>query len=951
MKFKSTCVALLVALLFMSPSLYAQPNVGDYQSVSTGLWATTSNWERWDGESWITPSPAPTSADGVITILATHVITVGTATNADQLVVDGTLQVNSTFTINDGTDTDLSVNGLLVLQGTLTAGTGTPAGTLSGSMNWTGGTLALPLTVAVGGTLDINTNNKTLATTLTNNGTITWSASTIAFNNGTLTNNATFSATGATAFNTTAGTNLFNNSATGTFTKSASALNIAFNIPVDNAGTIDIEAGGVTSATANGAFTNSGSINVDAGTTLTLSGTLAGGNNFNAGTVLSGTGTITSNSNTNVNLTLAIPAGLTFVASGTQILAGSGNLSVTGILQLGTGTVSVPVTINAAGNLNFVTGLRNFTNANLTNNGTVTWTAGSINLNTAVITNNGLFTVAGTGDLTIATSTINAFDNEGQFVKTSATTTNITSVPFTNAGTIQIDAGILNKNGINTVGFTNSGTFNIASGASFTYSVGGVSGLLVLNTGTVLTGAGTFRTISTTQINLALTVPSTLLFEVGIGVTVQTVSGTGSLTIGGIMNWGGGTFAIPLTIATGATLNSSAGKNLNSTLTINGTVNLTDPTNGSIALLNATITNNGTINDNFLADRAFTNSGGTNIITNNGTYYKANAGTTTTFNSLIAVTNSASGVFSGQGTITFAGTISNAGIIAPGEGTTPALLNTTLNAVNNQATTLRFRIKDAGGEGVGHDKLNLTGSVNINSASLVIVDFPPAPFPASYTIIEVPGGSTITGEFAGISMPPQYTITYNPTTVVVNKIASTLPVVWGIFNAEVNNTRVDLKWSTLQEENTSHFLVQHSVDGANYSTIATLPAQGFSGSEVFYKATHNSPDLKRTNFYRISQVDIDGKSKYSVVRPVRFEGGKAVAVIATPNPVVTKMQLFIQADNLKLVLSGPTGTILNIYQFQKGTHQVSLEHLPAGNYHLGVYDKKERIDVLKIIKL
>nr|WP_287424193.1 hypothetical protein [Candidatus Brachybacter algidus] len=46
---------------------------------------------------------------------------------------------------------------------------------------------------------------------------------------------------------------------------------------------------------------------------------------------------------------------------------------------------------------------------------------------------------------------------------------------------------------------------------------------------------------------------------------------------------------------------------------------------------------------------------------------------------------------------------------------------------------------------------------------------------------------------------------------------STLPVKLTAFTAILNNNKVDLKWTTASEVNVSHFVVEKSTDGINYS--------------------------------------------------------------------------------------------------------------------------------------
>src|SRR5688572_6533939 len=61
---------------------------GDYRSKATGTWNNIASWEKFNGTSWVAATITPTSADGDITILSGHTITVTANVTADQLTVD-----------------------------------------------------------------------------------------------------------------------------------------------------------------------------------------------------------------------------------------------------------------------------------------------------------------------------------------------------------------------------------------------------------------------------------------------------------------------------------------------------------------------------------------------------------------------------------------------------------------------------------------------------------------------------------------------------------------------------------------------------------------------------------------------------------------------------------------------------------------------------------------------
>lgn len=104
-----------------------------YRTVSSGDWDDQDIWESSpDNSNWSPATMAPDELSLGILILDTHTVTVTANVTADQLVVDsgGKLVINDgiIFDVNDGTGTDVTVNGTIVTLGN---------GILSGSGSFT----------------------------------------------------------------------------------------------------------------------------------------------------------------------------------------------------------------------------------------------------------------------------------------------------------------------------------------------------------------------------------------------------------------------------------------------------------------------------------------------------------------------------------------------------------------------------------------------------------------------------------------------------------------------------------------------------------------------------------------------------------------------------------------------------------------------------------------------
>lgn len=267
MKTSFTFFSVLLLSFFGTVSL-AQ-STGDYRSIATGNWGTTTTWERFDGVTWVAAPSAPTSADGVITIRSPHTVTIAAAVTADQIVIDAGGRLNNNtagqnLTLNDGAGDDMTVNGTYLLRANNTLN-GPGNVVVSGTFEWFSGTVAAPVTTNTGSTTSISLDfARILNNTFVNGGTIDWSAGPtngdITFNNGTLTNNGTINAsfTGiiTRGFVNGAGTNTFNNN--GTFNKLTNVTFANNSVRVNNNSTGVI--GGIGTFNMSGTITNTGTI-------------------------------------------------------------------------------------------------------------------------------------------------------------------------------------------------------------------------------------------------------------------------------------------------------------------------------------------------------------------------------------------------------------------------------------------------------------------------------------------------------------------------------------------------------------------------------------------------------------------------------------------------------------------------------------------------------------------
>ncbi|ADY52765.1 hypothetical protein Pedsa_2213 [Pseudopedobacter saltans DSM 12145] len=107
-----------------------------------------------------------------------------------------------------------------------------------------------------------------------------------------------------------------------------------------------------------------------------------------------------------------------------------------------------------------------------------------------------------------------------------------------------------------------------------------------------------------------------------------------------------------------------------------------------------------------------------------------------------------------------------------------------------------------------------------------------------------------------------------------------LPLNFLSFTAQLGNDftkNVNLKWTTTNEVNTDYFSIEKNT-GKDFESIGTLKSNNISGINQ-YTYTDLNRNLE-TAYYRIKQVDLDGKSSYSNTISVK----PAISYTYYPNP-------------------------------------------------------------------
>ncbi len=174
---------------------------------------------------------------------------------------------------------------------------------------------------------------------------------------------------------------------------------------------------------------------------------------------------------------------------------------------------------------------------------------------------------------------------------------------------------------------------------------------------------------------------------------------------------------------------------------------------------------------------------------------------------------------------------------------------------------------------------------------------------------------------------PLLSITYN----------SIVPVSLSLFSAQETKMGNLLRWQTVQEINNAFFHIEYSADGIQFNKLGTIIGRGNSAITNDYQFTHNDYDVGK-NFYRLAQIDFNGRVTYSPIIAITNSKSPLVLLIC-PNPV---------RESINLKTGAFTGLQYQVYDITgrpvlagklAGSSILLPGQLQAGSYYIRINKK------------
>ena len=187
---------------------------------------------------------------------------------------------------------------------------------------------------------------------------------------------------------------------------------------------------------------------------------------------------------------------------------------------------------------------------------------------------------------------------------------------------------------------------------------------------------------------------------------------------------------------------------------------------------------------------------------------------------------------------------------------------------------------------------------------------------------------------------------------------TSLPVEWASFSGSWENRDAVLKWETVSERNSDHFVVERSIDGKFFENLAEVAAVGYSDQHQQYSFIDHAvgyrpyPQL----YYRLRQVDQDGGFDYSptvVLSLVDQEG--FLQLSAYPNPTAGMVNIRYLSSVVKtkeIRITNLQGQVLfqQMVEGKRGEIRIDASTWNPGLYLAVLSGEKEQVQQKLVVR-
>jgi hypothetical protein len=178
-----------------------------------------------------------------------------------------------------------------------------------------------------------------------------------------------------------------------------------------------------------------------------------------------------------------------------------------------------------------------------------------------------------------------------------------------------------------------------------------------------------------------------------------------------------------------------------------------------------------------------------------------------------------------------------------------------------------------------------------------------------------------------------------------------LPLKLILFTAFRKDNNSVLNWVTDNEVNTHYTNIEFSTNGIDWEVIGKVNNNNTAGKND-YQFTHPltaNNQLRTTLYYRLKQVDLDGKYSYSEVRLVKQSNNQTAGILVYPNPVKNGKLNIDLGENItkseNYTITTVEGKTVQQGSINYRQQVINVGNLVQGTYLLKVGNRKTQVIV------
>ena len=179
-------------------------------------------------------------------------------------------------------------------------------------------------------------------------------------------------------------------------------------------------------------------------------------------------------------------------------------------------------------------------------------------------------------------------------------------------------------------------------------------------------------------------------------------------------------------------------------------------------------------------------------------------------------------------------------------------------------------------------------------------------------------------------------------------VLTVLPVRWIGLQVKANNkNQVFVNWQVSDEVNNMGYHVEMSYDGQAWIDLGYVPAKTTTNTEEEYDCTFIKK-MTGLTYFRIKQLDIDGKFSYSWVKKLYMDAQDDLFI--WPNPVSNSFNIMSRDSNAKIQVVNLGGKVAMTIPLKTGVNQVDVSNLTKGIYTVRYTMENGDPKMLRMIK-